>query len=62
MPTPSSLLSLRQKLTALGVETLELLKFQKRQSFVEVVSNLCRTLLQLKGEASSVAIAEEILH
>jgi malonyl-CoA decarboxylase len=61
MPTPS-LMSLRQKLTALGVETLELLKFQKRQSFIEVISNLCRTLLQLKGEASSIAIAEEILH
>ncbi len=62
MPTPSSLMGLRQKLTALGVETLELLKFQKRQSFIEIISNLCRTLLQLKGEASSIAIAEEILH
>ncbi|MES2626770.1 MAG: malonyl-CoA decarboxylase [Pseudomonadota bacterium] len=62
MQTPYSLLALRQRLTALGVETLELLKLQKRQSFIEIVTNLCRTLLQLKGEASSVAIAEEILH
>lgn len=62
MPTPSPLLGLRQKLTALGVETLELLKLQKRQSFAELVPRLCQTLLQLKGEASSIAIAEEILH
>lgn len=61
MHTPSSLLKLRQKLTSLGMGTLELLKFQKKQSFAEIISNLCGTLLQLKGEASSVAIAEEIL-
>jgi malonyl-CoA decarboxylase len=61
MPSHSPLLSLRQKLTALGVETLELLKFQKRQSFAELTAELCKTLLQLKGEASSIAIAEEIL-
>ena len=62
MQTPSSLMNLRQKLTALGVETLELLKFQKRQSFIETISSLCKSLLQLRGEASSIAIAEEILH
>src|SRR5688572_5085067 len=62
MPTSSPLSTLRQKLTALGVETLELLKPQKRQGFAELITSLSQTLLQLKGEASSVAIAEEILH
>jgi malonyl-CoA decarboxylase len=62
MPNQSPLLQLKQKLTALGVETLELLKLQKRPTFAELITNLCDTLLQLKGEASSIAIAEEILH
>jgi malonyl-CoA decarboxylase len=62
MQTPTSLLKLRQKLMSLGLGTLDLLKFPKKQSFADIISNLCRTLLQLRGEASSIAIAEEILH
>ncbi len=56
-----TLSGLFQKLQNLGLETL----FQgkaPRQGFVETIRDLCQTLLQLKGEASSVAIAEEILH
>lgn len=55
-----TLSALFQKLQNLGLETL----FQgkaARQSFSETTRDLCQTLLQLKGEASSVAIAEEIL-
>lgn len=55
-----TLSALFQKLQNLGLETL----FQgkaARQSFGETTRDLCQTLLQLKGEASSVAIAEEIL-
>jgi malonyl-CoA decarboxylase len=56
-----TLSGLFQKLQSLGLETL----FQgkaARLSFDETTRDLCQTLLQLKGEASSVAIAEEILH
>ncbi|MEY4640746.1 MAG: hypothetical protein RLZZ227_740, partial [Pseudomonadota bacterium] len=52
-----------QKLQNLGLDTL-LQSWQGKQqqrSFVDVARDLCRTLLQLKGEASSVAIAEEII-
>ncbi len=60
--TTFSLGYLFQKLQNLGLETLELLQGkQQRQSFVDITRDLCRTLLQLKGEASSVAIAEEII-
>jgi malonyl-CoA decarboxylase len=52
--------SLLQKLQNLGV-SLDLFKDKPRPSFEEVTRDLCQTLLQLKGEASSVAIAEEIL-
>lgn len=60
MQTPY-LKNLLQKLTAMGLETLELLKFHQRQSFSQITTKLCQTILQLKGEASSSAIAEEIL-
>jgi malonyl-CoA decarboxylase len=56
-----TLSGLFQKLQNLGLETL----FQgkaARQTFSDTTRDLCQTLLQLKGEASSVAIAEEILH
>lgn len=56
-----SLGNLFQKLSNLGLETLEMLQGKQRQSFIEVTRSLCRTLLQLKGEASSIAIAEEII-
>ena len=52
--------SLFQKLQNMGL-SLELFQGKPRPSFEEVTRDLCTTLLQLKGEASSVAIAEEIL-
>lgn len=55
------MLNLLQKLSNLGLGTLELLGGKSTQSFIDNISKLCTTLLNLKGEASSVAIAEEIL-
>jgi malonyl-CoA decarboxylase len=52
---------LLQKLSNLGLETLERLSGKSTLSFQEHIRELCNTLLGLKGEASSVAIAEEIL-
>lgn len=56
-----TLSALFQKLQNLGLETLFPGK-AARQGFADTTRDLCQTLLQLKGEASSVAIAEEILH
>ncbi len=56
-----SLGALVQKLQNLGLETLEHFQGKPRQSFADVTRDLCQTLLQLKGEASSVAIAEAII-
>jgi malonyl-CoA decarboxylase len=52
---------LLQKLSSLGLETLERLSGKSSLSFHEHMRALCTTLLDLKGEASSIAIAEEIL-
>ena len=52
--------SLFQKFQSLGL-SLDLFKDRPRPGFEDVTRDLCTTLLQLKGEASSVAIAEEIL-
>lgn len=52
--------ALLQKFQSLGL-SLDLFKDKPRPSFDEVTHDLCSTLLQLKGEASSVAIAEEII-
>lgn len=52
--------ALLQKFQNLGL-SLDVFKDKPRPSFEEVTHDLCSTLLQLKGEASSVAIAEEII-
>jgi malonyl-CoA decarboxylase len=52
---------LLQKLSSLGLETIERFSGKSALSFHDHVRALCTTLLDLKGEASSVAIAEEIL-
>jgi malonyl-CoA decarboxylase len=52
---------LLQKLSNLGVETLGRLGGKPSQNLAEQLRELITTLLGLKGEASSVAIAEEIL-
>lgn len=52
---------LLQKLSSLGLETFERLSGKSSLSFHDHIRALCQTLLGLKGEASSVAIAEEIL-
>lgn len=57
-----TLTTLIQKLSSLGLETFELFNNRgNRQGFGDLIAELCRTLLQLKGEASSVAIAEAII-
>jgi len=57
----SGMRRLLQKLSNLGLETLELLGGKANPEFEDNVRQLSKTLLELKGEASSVAIAEEIL-
>lgn len=52
---------LLQKLSSLGLETLERLSGKSSLSFHDHMQELCTTLIGLKGEAASVAIAEEIL-
>lgn len=52
---------LLQRLSGLGLETLDFLNGRGRQDFTTLCRDLCRTLLELKGEATSVAIAEEII-
>jgi len=52
---------LLQKLSNLGLETIERFSGKSSLSFQDHIRELCNTLLGLKGEASSVAIAEEIL-
>lgn len=52
---------LLQKLSNLGVETLERLGGKSSLGFRDQLHELGTTLLELNGEASSVAIAEEIL-
>lgn len=59
--TAFSLNYLLQKLSSLGLETFDLLQRRNRQGFAEVTRDLCQALMQLKGEASSSAIAEEII-
>lgn len=52
---------LLQKLSNLGLETLGYLSSKFSQDFITTIAGLSTTLLGLKGEATSVAIAEEIL-
>lgn len=52
---------LLQRLSNLGLETIERFNGKSSLSFQDHIRELCNTLLSLKGEASSVAIAEEIL-
>jgi malonyl-CoA decarboxylase len=52
--------TLLQKLSSLGLETLELFKPKQRQDFSATMQSLCQSLLGLQGEAASIAIAEEI--
>jgi len=50
-----------QRLSSLGTETFGFLQGKSGQGFLSTITELCKTLLQLRGEAASVAIAEEIL-
>lgn len=58
----SGMSRLLQKLSSLGMETLGFMQGKSSQGFVSTMAELCTTLLELKGEATSVAIAEEILN
>lgn len=56
-----SIKNLVRKLSSLGLETLGNLYLGNNVPKSEHIGNLCKALLGLKGEASSVALAEEIL-
>ncbi len=56
-----TLKNLLQKLSSFGLETLELFKPRHRQDFTAGIQTLCQSLLGLRGEAASIAIAEEII-
>ena len=53
--------NLFKKLSSLGLESLETLNLRNRDSFTDDISDLCTALLALKGEASSITIAEELM-
>lgn len=57
----SGMSRLIQRLSSLGTETFGFLQGRSGQGFISTITELCKTLLQLRGEATSVAIAEEIL-
>lgn len=57
----SGMSRLIQRLSSLGTETFGFLQGKSGQGFLSTITELCKTLLQLRGEAASVAIAEEIL-
>lgn len=60
--TPTSLKKLIKKLSTIGLESIDsILPKNRLSSFNDHMGSLCLTLLNLKGEASSVAIAEEII-
>lgn len=56
-----SIKNLVKKLSSLGLESLENLYSKNNVPKTGQISKLCQALLNLKGEASSVALAEEIL-
>lgn len=57
----SGMRNLLQKLSNLGLETFGSIVGRSSNGFINTISELCTTLLDLKGEAASVAVAEEIL-
>jgi malonyl-CoA decarboxylase len=56
-----SIKNLARKLSSLGLESLGNLYSKNNAPKTEHIGNLCNALLELKGEASSIALAEEIL-
>ena len=56
-----SIKNLVKKLSGLGLESLGNLYSKNNIPKTEQIGNLCNALLSLKGEASSIALAEEIL-
>ena len=58
---PLKFKNLFQKLSNLGLESFENLTKGIKGSGSENIGGLCNALLQLKGEASSITLAEEIL-
>jgi malonyl-CoA decarboxylase len=56
-----SIKNLARKLSSLGLESLGNLYSKNNDPKTEQIGNLCNALLELKGEASSIALAEEIL-
>ena len=56
-----SIKNLVKRLSGLGLESLGNLYSKNNIPKTEQIGNLCKTLLDLKGEASSIALAEEIL-
>lgn len=56
-----SIKNLVKKLSGLGLESLGNLYSKNNAPKTEQIGNLCNALLDLKGEASSIALAEEIL-
>ncbi len=56
-----SLRNLIKKLSVLGLENFGNLYPRNDEPKTAQISTLCNTLLKLKGEASSIALAEEIL-
>lgn len=57
----STLKNLLTKLQSMGLEAMELFKPRQRQDFPTGMQTLCQTMLGLRGEAASVAVAEEII-
>lgn len=57
----STLKNLLNKLSSMGYEAMELFKPRQRLDFISGMQSLCQSLLGLRGEAASIAIAEEII-
>ncbi|MDT8397688.1 MAG: malonyl-CoA decarboxylase family protein [Pseudomonadales bacterium] len=57
----SPLQNILRKLSAFGLDSLDIFNARGRDSSAAYMARLCSTLLQLKGEASSIAIAQEII-
>lgn len=56
-----SLKQLLKKLSSLGFESFDLFGQRSKQTVVEELGQLCRALLELKGESSSITISDEVL-
>lgn len=56
-----SIKNLVKKLSSLGLESFENLYSKNKVVQAQQIGSLCHVLLDLKGEASSIAVAEEIL-